>query len=128
MTRNQDLAIFNSWHLPFKIILYSPSQKTEAVESWDNWLLSNWSRLLYWNLAPVFHIVQKVPENYCPHLYLSIGQVWWLNVLWFKRYRYSKMHPVSCTNTYPHTLILIRFGIIMGWLKVQKLEYLENGT
>ena len=39
-----------------------------------------------WNLAPVLQIVQKIPENYCPCLYLSIDQVWWLNELWFKRY------------------------------------------
>ena len=28
-----------------------------------------------WNLAPVLQIVQKIPENYCPCLYLLIGQV-----------------------------------------------------
>ena len=77
---------FNSWHLPFSIILYSPSEKNETAESWHNWLLSNWRKLLYWNLATVLQIVQKIPENYCPCLYLSIGQVWWLNELWFKRY------------------------------------------
>ena len=39
-----------------------------------------------WDLAPVLQIVQKIPENYCPCLYLSIDQVWLLNELWFKRY------------------------------------------
>ena len=31
------------------------------------------------------------------------------------------MHPFSCTNTH--------HGVTdLGWLKIQKLEYLENGT
>ena len=38
------------------------------------------------NLAPVLQIFQKILENYCPWLYLLIGQVWWLNELWFRRY------------------------------------------
>ena len=42
----QDLAIFNGWHIPFLIVLYSPFQKNETLESWHIWLLSNWSRLL----------------------------------------------------------------------------------
>ena len=29
-----------------------------------------------WGLAPVLQIVQKIPKNYCPSLYLSIGHVW----------------------------------------------------
>ena len=31
-------------------------------------------------LVPVLQIIQKIPENYCPCLYLSIG-----HELWFKR-------------------------------------------
>ena len=42
----QDLAIFNGWHIPFLIVLYSPLQKNETLESWHIWLLSNWGRLL----------------------------------------------------------------------------------
>ena len=48
MTIQQDLAIFNGWHIPFLIVLYSSFQKNETLESWHNWLLSNWSRLLNW--------------------------------------------------------------------------------
>ena len=48
MTIQQDLAIFNGWHIPFLIVLHSPFQKNETLESWHNWLLSNWSRLLNW--------------------------------------------------------------------------------
>ena len=96
----QDLAIFHSWHLPFLNVPYSPFQWNEILESWRDWLLSNWSRLLNWKgpgtLASVLQIVQKIPEN-C--LYLSIGQVWWLNKLWFKSY------IQKCTLS--HVLILI---------------------
>ena len=41
-----DMAIFNSWHVPFINVPYSPFQKNETLESWHNWLFSNWSRLL----------------------------------------------------------------------------------
>ena len=41
MTIQQDLAIFNDWHIPFLIVLYSPFQKNKTLESWHNWLLSN---------------------------------------------------------------------------------------
>ena len=33
MTIQQDLAIFNSRHLPFSIVPYSPFQKNETLES-----------------------------------------------------------------------------------------------
>ena len=42
------LVIFNSWHLPFLNVPYSLFQKNETLESWRNWLLSNWRRLLDW--------------------------------------------------------------------------------
>ena len=37
----QDLAIFNSWHLPFLNVPYSPFQENETLESWYTWLLNN---------------------------------------------------------------------------------------
>ena len=46
------------------------------MESLHNWLLEQVAKLKKtWNLAPVFQVVQKIPENDCPCLYLSIGQV-----------------------------------------------------
>ena len=75
-----------------------------------------------WNLVPVLQIVQMIPENYCAWLYLSISQVWWLNELWFKSYiqKYT-LSPVL-------TIILTtQIREVMGWLEIQKLEYLENG-
>ena len=33
MTIQQDLAIFNGWHIPLLIVLYSPLQISETLES-----------------------------------------------------------------------------------------------
>ena len=46
MTIQQDLGIFNGWHIPLLIVLYSPFRKNETLESWHIWLLSNCGRLL----------------------------------------------------------------------------------
>ena len=81
-----------------------------------------------WNLAPVLQIVQKIPENYCPCLYLSIDQVWWLNELWFKRY--SKMHLVSCTNTHHDVTDFVDLGIVKNtktWISSERnITFLRN--
>ena len=34
------------------------------------------------------------------------------------------MHPVTCNNTHYDVRELVNHG----WLKIQKLEFLENGT
>ena len=114
MTIQENLAIFNSWHLPSWIFLYSPSK---WKKSWHNWLLSNWNRWLCWNLAPVPQIVQKIPENYCPRLYLSIGQVW-LNELWFKRILSHVQHSSRCH----------RFGKSCDVYKYKPLNILKTGN
>ena len=81
---------FSIWHLSFLTVPYSSFWKFETLESLHDWLSSNWNRWTIleraWNIALVLQIVQKIPEKYCPCLYLSIDQVWWVNELWFKRY------------------------------------------
>ena len=83
-----DILIIDIYH--FLTVPYSPFQKHETLEFWHKSLVSSWSRLLNWkktwNLASVLQIVHKIPENYCPCLYLSIGQVWLFHELWLKRY------------------------------------------
>ena len=66
-TIGRDLAIFNSWHLPFLIVPYSHIQKNETLESWHNRLLSNLSRLLNWEepgtwpqSSKLFKIILKI--------------------------------------------------------------------
>ena len=94
------------------------------------WRLENSSRLYYdfvkmtikiwtWTLPIVLQIVQKIRENYCSYLYLSIGHVRSPNELWFKRY------IQKCTLY--HVLILMmksQIWKIMGWLNIQKPEFL----
>ena len=71
-----------------------------------------------WNLAPVLQIVQKILENYCPCLYLSTDQVWWLKWAVVQNI-YSQMHPVSCTNNHHEVTDLVNHGMIKNtktWL------------
>ena len=48
MAIEQYLSIFSSSYLQFLILPYSHFLKNETLETWHNWLLSNWSRLLNW--------------------------------------------------------------------------------
>ena len=83
-----------------------------------------------WNLAPVLWIASKIPENYCPFFYLSTGQVWWLNELWFKRYIYSNMHLISCTNTHHDVTDLVSHEIVKNtktWVSWERnITFLQN--
>ena len=63
-----------------------------------------------WNLAPVLQFVQKIPENDCPCLYLSVGHVWWLNELWFKRY--IQKCTISFANTHHDVSDLVNHEIV----------------
>ena len=107
------------------------------------------------NLATVFQIVQKIPENYCPCLYLSIGQAWWLNPFmteaviiqkmdWFlydNSLRHesvnecgskdnSKMHTVSSTNTHHDVKDLVNNEMVKNtksWISWwRNLTFLRN--
>ena len=88
MKIQQDQVILNSWHIPFLIVLSSHFQK--KMKHWNFYIFGYWVQVAKlkssWNLVPVFQIVQKITEYYCPCLYISTGKVWWLRDLWFKRY------------------------------------------
>ena len=60
-------------------------------------------------LSPSPQTVRKIPENYCPCIYLSIGQVQWVNEMWFKRYIQK---GISCTNTHHDVTDLINYGMV----------------
>ena len=80
------------------------------------------------NLATFLHIFQKIPENYCPCLYLSTGHVWWLSKLWFKRY------IQKCTLSHVPILImtssLVNHGMVKNtkaWISWEwKITFLRN--
>ena len=76
MTIWRDLAILNSWHLPFSIVPYSPFRKNKhwnldiiGIEQLEQ--VAKLKRT--WNLVSVLQIVQRICVNYCPCLYLSNG-------------------------------------------------------
>ena len=105
MTIQQDLAIFNGWHIPFLIVLYSPFQKNETLESWH----------IYWKL-----------------LYLLISISWpSLVTSWFVVQKiYSKMHLVSCTNTHHDVTDFVDLGMVKNtktWISWErKITFLQN--
>ena len=53
--------IYYSLNDPFSLF---QKKKNESLESCNKLKRT-------WNLAPVLQIFQKIPENYCPSLYLS---------------------------------------------------------
>ena len=125
-----DLSFFSNWYSPFLILPYSPfkKKKKERKKCWKLNVISYWvieAGCYLENslkLGPIIQIVQKISEKYCSFWYLSSGRVWWLNKLWFKRY------IQRCTLSHVLTLIMTsQIWQIVEWLKVQKLEYLENG-
>ena len=68
------------------------------------------------------HNPRNGSKDFSKMLYLSIYQVWWLNELWFER------SIQKCTLSYVLILVMTsEILYIMGWLKIQKLEYLKNG-
>ena len=111
----------------------SPFQKNCMLESWHNWLLSNWSRLLnrkgLQGLAAykVYSLLSPSPpncsENSWKLLPLPISINWpsrpRLSYVWFKRY--SKMHPVSCANTWNTQIVILNIQIMMSqiWLNME---------
>ena len=71
MTIGQDLAIFDSWHLPVLIVPYSP--KNETLESWHNWLLSNFSRLPNWKEPGTLPQSSKSLKRFLKIIIISIN-------------------------------------------------------
>ena len=70
-------------------------------------------------VAKPVQIFQKISENCCPCLYLSVAQVWWLNELWFKRYsKLIEKKYILCNSTRHDITDLVNRGID----KIQKLE------
>ena len=72
---------------------------------------------------PVVQIVQKIPNNYCPCLYLSIGQTI-RDIIRYIQKIYPEMHPFSCTDTHHDVTDLVNHGTLIN----TKRKYLENGT
>ena len=111
MATCRDLAIFNSWHSPFIIIPYTPLHKSEILESWRNWLLSNWSRSLNWKGPGTYPQSSKLFKRLLP-LLISISCLS-LVTHWVVVERiYSKTHPFSCTDTHHNVTYLVNHVIV----------------
>ena len=82
-----------------------------------------------WNLAIVSQTVQTITENYCPCLYLSTGQVWWLHDLWFKRY-IQKCTLSHLLNTHRGVTDLVNQGMVKNtktWISWERnITFLQN--
>ena len=83
MIMKQNLTIVNSWYLP--LLIGSFTHVFKKMKHWNFNIIGYWvtgaqfsKQKWPWNFARVLQIVQMIPENYCPCLYLSIGQVSWL--------------------------------------------------
>ena len=100
ITIQRDLAIFNRWNLQFLNVPYSPFQKNETLESWHNWLLSNWDRLLNWKRPGTSPSPPNYSKDYWKLLPLLTSISWpSLVTAWVVVQKvYSKMYLVSCTN------------------------------
>ena len=101
------MLIFSSWYLPFSILLYSSFRKYETLETWQILLLSNWSRLLKWKRSGTY------PQSYKSFRRLqkniSLAYIKFCVVV---QKIYSKIHPVSCTNTYHDVTDFVNHGMI----------------
>ena len=70
-----------------------------------------------WDLAPILQMVQKIPGNHCPCLYLSI----------VVQKIHSKMHPVSRTNTHHDVTNFGMVEITKTWISwEQNITFLRN--
>ena len=113
-TIKQDLVIFNSWHIPFSVVPYSPFQGNETLESWLNWLLSNWRRLLNWKGLELSPSPPNCSEDFSKLLPLLMCIDWpSLVTYWVVAQKiYSKMYPVTCTNTHHDVIDLLNHEMV----------------
>ena len=81
---------------------YSHFQKNEALESWHNWLLSNWNRLLNWKgpetypkSSKLFKRTLKITALIYIYQLAKFG-----DLMSCGSKICSKMHPVLCCNTH----------------------------
>ena len=104
ITLQRYLSIFSSWYLPFLILSYSPFQKNETLETWHKRLLSNWNRLLNWKGPGAYPQTSKSFKRFQRNIvvYLSVDQVWWVNVLRFKAYIKKRTLPHVLIPTWRH--------------------------
>ena len=111
---------------------YSLFQKNEALESWHDWLLSNWSSLLNWKGPGTKPQSSNCSKSFRKILLLLTSISWpglvgyWVVV----QKIYLKMYPVSCTNTHHDVIYLLNRGMAKNtkmWISwEQNITFLWN--
>ena len=119
------------WHLQFLTVPYSPFRKNETLKSWYNWLLSNWSKLLNWNIE-----LSPSPQNCLKdswQLLLLLIIIIWTSLVtkWVVVQKiYSEMRPVSCTNADDDVTNLVNHGMAKNtkfWISWERnITFLQN--
>ena len=112
-TNFENISIFNSWIYNFYMSLIQlfkkkKHQNHDIIGYWING--AGYKSKRTWNLSSGLQIVQKITENYCLCLYLSIGQVWWINELWFHRSIQKRI--VLCTIAHHDVTDLVNQGMV----------------
>ena len=110
----QDLAIFNGWHIPFLIVLYSPFKKMKHwnLDIFGCWVIGGGCSIkkdLESSPSPL-----NCSEGYWKLLPLLISINWpSLVTSWVVVQKiYLKVHLVSCTNTHCDVTDLINHGMV----------------
>ena len=109
MKIQRDQTIFDSWHLPF---LIAPNTTFQKMKHWNLDIIGYWKTGAGYliekelELSPSHSNYLKVYSKLLPLFISIIGQVWWLNELWLKKYIQKR--------TLSHILILIMTSQIWG--------------
>ena len=79
-------------------------------------------------LAPAIQIVHKISQKYCPCLYLSIDQIWWVNEFCGSKDIFK--NPLSCTTTYQDVTDLVNHDMVKNtktWISRERnITFLWN--
>ena len=132
MTIQHDLAIFNGWHIPVLIVLYSPFQLKWNTGISTYLVIEYWGRLLNWKGPGTSPSLPNCSKDYWKSLSLFISISWpSLVTSWFVVQKiYSKMHLVSCTNTHRDVTDLVNHGMVKNtktWISWEwNITFLRN--
>ena len=103
--------------MPFLIVPYSPFQKNETLESWNNRLLSYWGRLLNWKgpgtspqSSKLFKRLLKIIALAYIYQLTKFGGLMWVVV----QKIYSKLYLVSCNNTHRDITDSVNNGMVIN--------------
>ena len=123
--KDKKIWLFNSWHLPFLNVPYSPFHK-----KWNTGILTLLvSEYIIGTVSWIKKDLELSPSPpncskdswkllvlFC--LYLSTGQVWWINEFWSKIY--IQECSCTCTNNHLDVTNLANHGMVI--LNIMKTE------